>query len=183
MCDVCDRRHGDELQLQVMALVRAGQITPGRALARMLLDDAHLAGMLEVRTFVDSAVTGGIEVLPWIPVAVPRWRVIVGRALALGELPEIALLVQVTLARFMGLYSTPGVLAELKRDLSDAMSTVDPNVLDVEVTTEMGRIDPGHLKIIVTTRTAAGPGMVAVAPGAEDVEIPADILRRPRGQA
>lgn len=178
VCDMCDRRHGDELQIHVMSLLRAGQLEPGHALARMMFDDAHLAGMLEVRRPDPDRP----EVHPWVIAAVPRWRVVVGRALARDELPDIGLMVRVALARYLGQRNTAAVRAEISRELTEAMVMVDPNVLSVEVSTEAEMLDPEGIRIELTARTAR-PGMMTVGPGAEDVDIPDDIMLRPRGQA
>lgn len=177
LCDWCDGRHGDELQLYVAARARAraGTTTAWAAIGRMLVDDAAMAGMLNFK------VLDGDTVRPWIPAPVPRWRVLIGRALARDEVPDLSMLVQVALAPYIPGTATRETLAALSRDLSAAFALFDPNVIDVEVDSARDVLDPHHLIISVKARTATAPGMVTVA--APDVEIPADIMTRPRGSA
>jgi hypothetical protein len=177
VCDHCDRRHGDALQLHVMQLLRARQISVGHALARMLIDDAHLAGELMLIQR-DPAVPIAV---PWIAQPVKRWRVVTGRAFARDEPVEMELLVGVILGRYIPGKATRENLDELRRDLIEAFTTLDDNVVDIEVDCTRDVIDPAHLIINIHTKTAAAPGMTAIVD--DQVELPDDIMARPRGQA
>lgn len=165
-----------------MALLRADQLTWSHALARMMLDDAHLAGMLELHA-VPREDPNVADVEPWVSVPVPRWRVVIGRALALDQVPDVGEVVRAALSPFWGLRSSTAIMNEIRRSMTAALVMMDPNIVDVEVATSMNAVDPEEIKIVVLTKTAAAPGMVSIAPGAEDVQIPADIMTRPRGQA
>lgn len=162
LCQRCDRRHGDELQHHVARLVRSGQIDAYHGLARMMIDDANLCARL---AFVGDPMAATL----WIPEAPRRWEVVVGRALALKQAPDLSLILQVTLARFVPGLATPERMQELANELTSALAFIDPNVLSVDVASRRDM------------RTAAAPGMVTVC--APDVEIPEDVMTRPRGQA
>jgi len=187
LCDLCDRRHGDELQLHVMGLVRAGRITWGHALARMLIDDAHHAGMLGM-VVENGALTATLTV----PEPVPRWRVVIGRAISRGELPELNLVLKVTLARYIGKRATLAVREEMRRELCEALSTLDDSITDITVSCHLDTIDAEHLMIEITGKRAtlgavafdaSAGGADAAKLGAPAPELPADIMSRPRGQA
>ena len=174
ICDICDRRHGDELQLHCVELVRTGQITPWHAIGAMLIDDAHVCGMLMM-----AMQPGDRTLYIGVPVAPPRWRVVIGRALARDEVPEVDLVIKVVLGKHLPGRGTPERLAAIAADLRDALQIMDPSIESVDVTTERDMLDPEHLKILLTART---PALGTVVTGA-DVELPADIMSRPRGQA
>lgn len=176
VCDQCDRLHGDELVATCGRMVRAGQLTPGHVLARVMMDDAHLAGMIEYRDDPD-----GMTVTAWVPVPVPRWRVVIGRAWARGEAPDISRIVGSVLDRYLPGPASRANLDGIAQDITDALGAIDPNVLNCKVGCKVDQLDPQHLIIEVQTKTAAAPGMVDVL--APDVELPADIMSRPRGSA
>ncbi len=177
ICDICDGLHGDALQIQIMKTMRAGLLPAGYALARMLIDDAHLAGRL-----IAIPDPSGVGSALWIERPVPKYAVVAGRAAARGELPDVTLLTHVTLARFIGLRATSEVKADLQRDLIEMMRYVDSSVLDVNVTTDMDVVDPEHLSITVLASCPTLGSTVAEAPDA-GAAIPDDIMRRPRGLA
>jgi hypothetical protein len=164
LCDSCDRRHGLEREALVMALFAVGRLNMWEAIGQLAIDDAHHAGMLMFRGTRDSADL-------WVPRPVPRWAVVIGRALARQEQPAAGDVVAAMMQRYV-----PGpasALPELRAELTAALQAFDPDVLGVEVTCERDVLDPGHMLINILHRTAAGP----------EVEIPTDIGRRPRGQA
>lgn len=176
VCDLCDRRHGDELQQHVVALVRAGQITPYHAVARMLLDDALISGALQL---IDN---GDGTAYAWIPhPPVERWMVVAARAYARNGQPDVQAVVDAVLGRYLPGPATRANLDAIARDLRRALHHIDQNVVNVEVDCKRDALDPQHLLITVECRTADAPGTVTVT--APDAAIPADILSRPRGQA
>jgi hypothetical protein len=170
LCDSCDRRHGLEREALVMALFGVGRLTMWEAIGQLVIDDAHHTGMLTLRGTRDAADL-------WIPRPVPRWAVVIGRAIARQEQPAAGDVVAAVMQRYV-----PGpasALPELRAELTAALQAFDPDVLGVEVTCEQDMLDPGHMLINILHRTAAGP-VVTLVP---EVEIPTDIGRRPRGQA
>lgn len=173
ICDHCDRRHGDALQLAVSRARARNLITWDQALGRMMVDDAWLAGMLTFRLLDDGTYA------PWIPMAVPRWRVVVGRAQALGEPPDIALAIAVTVAKYQPGRASYDVLQDIRDDVLAMAQCLDPDVVDVIVRSKNGGIRPDDLNIEVASRKSTIFG-VEVSP---DAAIPDDILSRPRGQA
>lgn len=174
-CDDCDALHGAKLQGVLAMAVRDGKLAPYTAVARQLIDDAQLTG----RTVYVEREGGGIADLQ-VPDPPPRWLVMAARSLCRGELPDFQTLVDAVLARYMGKSNTPDVLAEMQRELGDALRFVDSSIMDVEVSATMSSLDPGNLRIEIRAKT---PTMGATMPGGEDVEIPADILSRPRAEA
>lgn len=181
VCDRCDRRHGDELQIHIWALLNAGQISRGHAFARMLIDDALLTGNLELRPEHDEHGNELQTATLWITRPPRRWEVVVGRACARNEVPEVGLVVEVTLARYIPGPASPENMQGLADELTTAFCFMDDNVLSVDVSTERVILDPQHLIIRINTKTAAAPGMITTF-GA-DAELPDDIMQRPRGQA
>lgn len=180
VCDLCDHLHGDALQIYVGRQVMAGQITPYHGLARMLVDDAMMAGELQLVPEVNlEARTWTLR--PWILRPIDRWRVVVGRALAVDLAVDVSLLLSVILARHIPGRSDRGTLDAIARELREAFAVIDPNVVDVEVDCKRDVLDPEHLLINISTKTAAAPGMISLAD--PDIELPADIMSRPRGQA
>lgn len=177
LCDMCDRRHGDELQAHVTALVRAGQIGFWHAVTRMLVDDAHLAGMLAITAVEDDH--GVVSAYPYVIDFVPRWRVVLGRALALNEIPDVGQVLGAVLGRYLPARNSQALREAISRDLTDAMRMVDPTIITCEVTCDQDALDPEHLRINVTGR-APTLGQIVMAP---EVEIPDSVMRGPRGQA
>lgn len=177
LCDMCDRRHGDELQAHVTALVRTGQIGFWHAVTRMLVDDSHLAGLLAMYAVEDDV--GVVKVWPVVIDFVPRWRVVIGRALALNEIPDVGQVMGAVLARYLPARNSQSMRDAISRDLTDAMCMVDPTIITCEVTCDQDALDPAHLMINVTGR-APTLGQTVMAP---EVEIPDSVMRGPRGQA
>lgn len=177
LCDMCDRRHGDELQSHVTALVHAGQIGFWHAVTRMLVDDAHLAGLLAIIAVEDD--TGVVSAWPYVLGFVPRWRVVIGRALALNELPDVGQVLGAVLARYLPARNSQAMRDAISRDMTDAMCWIDPSIVSCEVTCDQDALDPAHLMIRVTGRDST-LGQTVMAP---EVEIPESVMRGPRGQA
>lgn len=177
LCDMCDRRHGDELQAHVTALVRAGQIGFWHAVTRMLVDDAHLAGLLAITAVEDD--NGVVSAWPYVIDFVPRWRVVLGRALALNEIPDVGQVLGAVLARYLPARNSQALRDVISRDLTDAMCMVDRSIAACEVLCDQDVLEPEHMRINVIA-TAAFLGQTVMSP---EVEIPDSVMRGPRGQA
>lgn len=177
LCDLCDRRHGDELQAHVTMLVRDHRLGFWHAVTRMLVDDAHLAGLLAIVAVEDDH--GVATAWPFVCEFVPRWRVVIGRALALGELPDVGRVLDAVLGRYLPARNSQALRDAISRDMTDAMCMVDPTIVTCEVSCDQDAFDPEHLRILVTSREST-LGQTVMAP---EVEIPDSVMRRPRGQA
>jgi hypothetical protein len=175
-CDDCDGLHGDKLQGILAMAVRDGKLAPYTALARLLIDDAQMTG----RTVWRETSPGRADLT--IPDPPPPWLIICGRALARGEVPDIKGVVDAVLLRYIPGRATPSALASLRRDLSDALRFIDPDIMDVYVTATMDELEPGNLRIEIKAKTPT-IGTVVTPSSGPAVEIPADILSRPRGSA
>ena len=177
VCHSCDRRHGDELQEHVIAVVASGQITPYHAIARMMIDDALLCRVLELHSDGQGTATA------WVPHGcVPeRWQVVAARAIAMGSVPDIQAVVDAVLGRHLPGQATRAKLDAIARDLREALHSIDPHIVSVEVDSKRDALDPENLIITIGGTRAEAPGTVTVTE--PDVEVPADILSRPRGQA
>lgn len=176
VCDLCDRRHGDELQAIILDLLSRGEIDPGLALARMMLDDAHHAGMLHA--IVD---TDGRTAQLRIPVPVPRWRVYAGRQKLADRPIEAQVIVDLAVAPYWGLRPTDHVLAKISADITAAMTFLGLVVDGVSITPTSDHLGPGMLAIHISAHDRPDPEQV-ITP-APEVEIPDDIMQRARGQA
>lgn len=181
LCDGCDHLHGDKLQLRVVDLVSQGKLDPYHAITRMMVDDAHMTGRLQMVSPVALA-DGRVMVDVTVIGPVPRWLVAIARAAARNELPQINVVLVGVLARFFGLRATRAVLDEIRIDMIDALRFIEPSIIDIEVTSRSDAIDPEKLVIDIKASTPM-LGTVVQMKGAPDVEIPADIHTRPRGQA
>lgn len=175
VCDRCDRRHGAALEQACIAAVRAGLLSPWHALCRMMIDDALLTGGLAL------VVDGRGMARPLVPDCPDRWMVVICRAWARQEQPQLDDIVGAVLGRYIPGPATRANFDAIARDLQRALSTIDENVLSVEVDSKIDTLDPEHLIINIQARTPATPGMVTIT--APDVELPADIMTRPRGLA
>lgn len=173
-CDGCDELHGAKLQGILYMAVRDGKLAPYTAIARMLIDDAQLTGRL------GFIVRDGRVADLTIPDPPPRWLVVAARSLARNEQPDLQSLVDAVLGRYIPGRVTPDLLAALKLELRDALQFVDPSIMDVQVTTDRDALDPMHLVITIQART---PTLGTVVAGAADVDIPPDIMSRPRAEA
>lgn len=177
MCDRCDHRHGDELQAIVIDLVRRGEMEPGLALVRMLIDDAHHAGMLIVIQDEQDPRMANL----WIEHPVPRWRVYAGRK-TLAEQPiDVQLIVDLALLRWSGMRLTPEVVAGMRAEISVALRFMGLDVQSVTIAPAADTVRPGQVSVNIEAREAPDPEQV-VAPVPE-VVIPDDIMQRTRGQA
>lgn len=174
-CDQCDELHGDKLQGILAVAVRDRRIDPYAALARLLIDDAQLTG----RTIYIPRADGGLADI-YIPDPPPPWLIVCGRAIARGSMPDMQSVVNAVLVRYIPGTSSPHRMAALRLELRDALQFIDPEIMDVEVTTTQDVLDPGNLRIEIKAKT---PTLGSVMAGATDVDIPADILSRPRAEA
>lgn len=174
-CDNCDELHGAKLQGVLSQGVRDGKIAPYTALARAMIDDAQMTGRT-VYVVREGRVADLI-----IPDPPRRWLVMAARAMARNEMPDLQTLVDAVLGVYIPGQSTPARMAALRSELRDALQFVDSSIMDVEVTTTMDMLEPGHLRIEIRAKTPT-LGVVTSGPGA-DVEIPADILSRKRAEA
>lgn len=175
ICDVCDGKHGDELQALVGHGVVTGQIEPGKALCRMLVDDAHLTGRI---IYVEREGSPLADIT--IPDPPPRWLVVCGRAAARGQLPDLQTVVNVVLAQHLPCGRDQ--LPALQRELREALTFVDPSIMDVAIDCRIDAECVEHVVINVSGRAVSPDLVVDMAKGA-DVEISHDILSRARGQA
>jgi hypothetical protein len=116
---------------------------------------------------------------PFVCDFLPRWRVVIGRALALGEQPDVGRVLNAVLGRYLPARNSQALCDAISRDMTDAMCMVDPTIVTCEVSCDQDAFDPEHLKILVTGREAT-LGQVVMAP---EVEIPESVMRGPRGQA
>ncbi|HUS27591.1 MAG TPA: hypothetical protein VMZ53_03760 [Kofleriaceae bacterium] len=173
-CDTCDQLHGAQLQGVLFKAVADGNLAPYTAIARAMIDDAQLTGRI-----VHDVKEGRVVDIT-IPNPPPRWMVAVGRAMARGEQPDVQTLVDAVLARYIGGQNTPALMAEMRIELRDALQFVDPSIMDVEVSATMTALDPGNLRIEITAKT---PTLGSTMAGADDADIPPDIMSRPRAEA
>ncbi|HSR79075.1 MAG TPA: hypothetical protein VLN57_21055 [Xanthobacteraceae bacterium] len=177
LCDMCDRRHGDELQVHVTALVRNGVIDLWHGVTRMLVDDAHVAGLLAIVAVEDAG--GLVSGWPTVLEFVPRWRVMIGRARARDELPDVTLVLNAVLARYLPAQNSHALRTAISIDMTDAMCLIDPSIVSVDVTCEQDALDAEYLMINVIANVPT-LGQTAMAP---DIQIPDSVMRGPRGQA
>lgn len=173
-CDDCDGMHGQVLQGVLTMAVRDGKLAPGVALSRALIDDAQLTGRL-----VFDVVNGEANNIRIIdPPA--RWFVVAARAVCRNEMPDFASLADAVLGAMLPCNATRENLDKLAAGLTEAFRFVDPSVMAVVVDSKRDSMDPQHLIITIQART---PTMGQVMPGAEGIEIPADVLKRRPAQA
>lgn len=177
VCDRCDRMHGDELNALVVDLVSRGAMDPGHALARMLLDDAHHAGMLIV--IQDEHIPQMASL--WIEHPVPRWRVYVGRRKLLEQPIDAQIVVDLAMRPYMELAPTPEVIGGMRAEITAALRFVGLIVRNVAITPMADKFGPGHVNVHIEAEQAPEPEQV-VTP-APEVAIPDDIMQRARGQA
>jgi hypothetical protein len=177
LCDLCDRRHGIELQAHVIELVASGQLGLWHAITRMLVDDAHLAGLLAMVAVKDEQ--GVVSVWPRVLESPPRWRVVIGRALARNEIPAVSEVLDAVFARHLPGRNSQALRDAISRDLTDAMCMIDPSIVNVEVRCDQDAFDPEHFKIYITGLEPT-LGQTVMTP---EVEIPEGVARGPRGQA
>lgn len=170
-------QHGDELQQRTEHSVRLGRLEPYHGMALMMLDDALLAGRLQLVPCPE----GGV--MPHIPVPVPRWLVVFGRALALGQQPDPQAVLQASVTRYLDVEATPENREALRRDLATAAmalgmpeeraATIRCSFDEVTGMATMRVGDGESMQLAIHRRPALG----------FTVTIPADIMSRPRGQA
>lgn len=175
MCDQCDKCHGDTLQARLVQAAATGQIDPSMGLARMMIDDANLCGRL---VYVGDWNAATIEIRN----PPERWEVVIARSLARNEMPDVHSVVDAVLRRRLPAPYGEQLLEDLARDLKLALSVIIPDIVDVKVQSERDIVDPEHLKILIQGKAPVLGVQLAAVAGA-DVEIPADIMSRPRGSA
>lgn len=181
LCHMCRGRHGDAFENDVIAAWQAKMIPTWQAIAAMLVDDGHYTGALKIEPGgcacgKPTCTKPGYRVIR----PVKRWEVVVARAIARNTIPDLAHLVSMTLAPHMGGPNLPHVRAAIERDLCEALSAVDPDVVGIEVACAPSVIAVDEIAINIVKRTATMPAMIDTAP---DVPVPLDIFSRPRGSA
>lgn len=174
LCDQCDGMHGNALERLLRKLAATGAITMWHGIGRMAVDNAHLTGRLSLIGPSDAATM-------WVATAPRPWEVVLGRAGASFTIPDIGEIVAACLAPFIPGKVSRATMDAIGRELTGALTWVDPNVVSVDVDCKRDSIDPEHLLIHVNTRTNVAPGSITVCE--PNIEIPDDILSRPRGQA
>lgn len=175
ICDMCDERHGVALHMELVRRVHAGTIDPWLVIAVSAFDDAWLCGKMEI-----DGVTG----LCRSRECPKRWEVVIGWARCAKQPVNLTGILEAVLAPFMGRPNVESVREEAQREMRLALCTADPNLVDVEITS-MGsgpNLERDEITIRATARTPAPPLAQNVGGGPE-VELPPDILSRPRGQA
>lgn len=175
LCDQCGGLHGEALYRAVRERVAGGHLSVWYGIGVLALDDANTAGMLQ---FVGDPNAASI----WVPEPVRRWQVVAGRAVLADTLPAIDEIIAACLSPYVPGPKTDETMRALADDLTTAMRWIDPDVLHVDISCKTDAIDPGHLIIQVSTRTATMPGMVSI-PGGDDVVIPDHVLRAKPAQA
>lgn len=175
-CDDCDELHGSQLQAVLWRAVEHGKLNVWTAIARSMIDDGQLSNRLVYTLRPDQTVAD-----MWLPAPVPRGLVVAARDRARGVLPDVQSVVDAALARFIGTLRTEANMREMSSELRDALQCVDPGIMDVEITTSMTTLDPGHLVIKILAKTPT-LGVVTIK-GAEDVAIPEGILSGKRAEA
>lgn len=173
-CDLCDHLHGDVLQGILWRSVNDRQLDPWIAIARAMIDDAQLTGRTEYIRNDDGSHDIVINYPP------ERWRVTLARALARNELPDLSSVVQAILERWLPAPFTPQLVASIRGDMVPALQIIDAAIMDVEIDCKRDIADPGNLIIKISARTPTLGGYIGEASG---VEVPPDIMSRPRGSA
>lgn len=173
-CDRCDGLHGLVLEGVLRKAVADGKLEAGTALARAIMDDAQLT----CRTEYVKREDGSADVLIANPPE--RWRVVIARALCRNELPDLQAVVAAVLERWLPAPYSSALGDRIRGDLLPALQIIDRDIMDVEIDCKRDIADPEHLIIVVKART---PTLGCVVPGAPDVEVPPDIMSRPRGSA
>lgn len=176
LCDQCGGIHGEALAAAVRERVAAGKLSVWYGIGVLALDDANTAGMLQ---FVGDPRNASL----WVPEPVRRWQVVAGRAVLANTLPAMDEIIGACLAPFLGTVATEASLQALADEITTAMRWIDPDVLHVDIASKRDAIDPEHLIIKVTTRTAAMPGMVSQFGAEDDVSIPDSVMRAKPAQA
>lgn len=173
-CDRCDGLHGARLQHVLTEVVKAGKLDPGTALARSLIDDAQLTG----RAVYTRRDDGTADLT--IPDPPERWRVVVARALARNELPDLQSVVDAVLRRWLPAPFSFSLGERIAADLLPALRVIDPSIFGVEIDCHRDIADPEHLIIKVNAST---PTLGAALVDTRDVAIPDYVMRTPRGSA
>lgn len=171
---LCNGVHGDALQHSVMAHVSTGRMEPFHAIAVMMLDDAWIT-----RSIAFRPAPGGVLISVIAP---PRWRVVVARAQALGTMPAIGDVCEAVLVRYFGGPNVQRIRDEIRREMIEALTAIDPDIVDIEIKIDAVTLGPNEIKLMISKRTNIEPGAM-VMPAIADVAIPDDIMLRSRGKA
>lgn len=166
--------HGAKLQHVLTAVVREGKLDPGVALARSIMDDAQLTGRIVYMRRED----GSADVT--VPDPPERWRVVVARALARNELPDLQSVVAAVLDRWLPAPYSSALGERIAADLLPALRVIDPSIFGVDIDCHRDVADPEHLIIKVNAST---PTLGAALVDTRDVAIPDYVMRTPRGSA
>lgn len=173
ICMQCDGVHGDKLEHLLIDAVNSGQTDAGTALTRMLVDDAMLTGRIVLVPAGDGSA------LITIPDPPERWRTVIGRALCAGEEVQLERVVDAVLSKHLDAPDSPGLRERVAAELRTAMHVADPSIVDVVIEVSANPEDPGSLMFDVRARACVVPPAFE----ADDVDVPHDIMARPRAEA
>lgn len=175
ICDLCDERHGVALHMELVRRVTAGTVDPWLVIAVSAFDDAWLCGKMEL-----DGVTG----LARARECPRRWEVVIAWARTAKQPVALAGIMEAVMAPFMGRPNTEATRTEIGLEMKLALCTADPNLVDVTIESAGPGVTIAHDEIVIkaTAKTPAPPLAQNVGGGPE-VELPPDILSRPRGQA
>jgi len=179
VCFACTRVHGDALQAKIVEAVGAGRLDPYRGLLMAIVDDALLTGQL---VLVQDHAPDGTPLATGSPLIIRaprRWEVVAARALARGQAPDVQAVIDAAMRPHWPGPPTEERIAAMKIEIRDALAFVTPHALEVDVVAEPDPTDPGSVSVSVKVR-GADPATIQVL---DDVELPDDIMLRPRGQA
>jgi hypothetical protein len=177
-CDSCDRLHGAQLQGVLAKAVIDGKLPVWSAIARAMFDDAQLTNRLVRLTDGETADAKIVNVIVVDPPA--RWLVLAARLICRGQQPDMQTLVDEATRRWLPCRADSPNLRHMERDVLAAVRFIDPEIMDVKITTKRDPEDLGHLVIELSAKTSTlGVSM----PHAEHVDIPDDIMSRKRAEA
>lgn len=179
ICVKCDERHGMALHHEICKRLEAGKIDPYLALAVSAFDDAWICGKMTI-----DGVTGLVSVKE----CPKRWEVVIAWARVLRQPTDMNAVIGAVLAPFMGLPNVPHVHAQIAAEMKLALCTADPTLADVVVeATSAGPAVIARDEIVIRATAKAviepEPGGKVIPFKAPEVELPPDILSRPRGSA
>jgi hypothetical protein len=166
LCRICDGMHGPALYARVSKLVALGRIDGNHGIAAVAMDDAWFAGEVVISpdgTFI-------------ITKAPKRWEVVAAWG-KLGAQVTLNDVMNAAIAPYLRTRGTPEIVEAAKRDIRDALHAVGPDLQDIDIVVETVG---DELVFKVTSKVPVGDATKTMTP---DVEVPADILSRPRGSA
>ncbi len=181
ICRFCTGLHGDALQQRMMVMRAAGGATGDDVIGVMAIDDAHIACTLEIRVFNDDGTPKREGAELRVKRCPKRWEVYVARALAVDSFPDIGGTIHSALLPYFGKRNTEAVRQDLKHDAVSALVTIDPDIVDIDVTIDGGQVTHGEeIKIEIRKRVNVEPGAMVFGGGEA---IPAEVLGRKPAQA